>query len=205
MPTIVLTALDQALAEAWQHYCGRYAFVSVERRSILEVDADALVSPANSFGFMDGGIDLVYSEFFGWEIQGAVQEMIRTEHHGELPVGVAGLVETGSARFPYLFVAPTMRVPQTLKNSPNAFLAARAVLLLLVHGQFKQGRLAGEPIAKHIRRVAFPGLGTGVGALPAAICARQFAAAIESVLIGSVPFPTSCGQAHERNYELVRP
>lgn len=26
------------------------------------------VSPANSFGFMDGGIDMVYSRHFGWQM-----------------------------------------------------------------------------------------------------------------------------------------
>lgn len=26
------------------------------------------VSPANSFGFMDGGIDMVYSLHFGWDL-----------------------------------------------------------------------------------------------------------------------------------------
>ena len=30
--------------------------------------ADAIVSPANSFGFMDGGIDYCYSEHFGWQM-----------------------------------------------------------------------------------------------------------------------------------------
>ena len=30
--------------------------------------ADAIVSPANSFGFMDGGIDMVYSKRFGWQM-----------------------------------------------------------------------------------------------------------------------------------------
>ena len=31
-------------------------------------EADAIVSPANSFGFMDGGIDMVYSRHFGWQM-----------------------------------------------------------------------------------------------------------------------------------------
>ena len=26
------------------------------------------VSPANSFGFMDGGIDMAYSQHFGWQM-----------------------------------------------------------------------------------------------------------------------------------------
>jgi hypothetical protein len=34
-------------------------------RQILEARVDALVIQANSFGFMDGGIDLAYRNFFG--------------------------------------------------------------------------------------------------------------------------------------------
>lgn len=202
---IVLTALDPGLAEAWQRHCGRYGFVTVAQRSILEVDADALVSPANSFGFMDGGIDRVYSDFFGWSLQQRVQERIRREHQGELPVGLAEIVETGGARFPYLVVAPTMRVPQPLVNSPNPYLAARAVFLLLRHGTFRDGPSAGRPVASTVRRIALPGLGTGVGGLPPDVCARQVAAAIESVLIGSIPFPRSWVEAEERHLALVRP
>jgi len=29
---------------------------------------DFQVSPANSFGFMDGGIDMAYSSRFGWQM-----------------------------------------------------------------------------------------------------------------------------------------
>jgi hypothetical protein len=41
----------------------------VHQQDILTRTADAILSPANSFGFMDGGIDLLYSNFFGWELQ----------------------------------------------------------------------------------------------------------------------------------------
>jgi O-acetyl-ADP-ribose deacetylase (regulator of RNase III) len=40
-------------------------FVTVHQVSILDVACDAVVSPANSFGFMDGGIDAVYLSLFG--------------------------------------------------------------------------------------------------------------------------------------------
>ena len=39
--------------------------LSFVQGSILEVSTDALVSPANSFGYMDGGLDLLLSEHFG--------------------------------------------------------------------------------------------------------------------------------------------
>ena len=55
---IVLAAVESELADAWERFCGDLDGVRVHRGSILDVNCDAVVSPANSFGFMDGGIDL---------------------------------------------------------------------------------------------------------------------------------------------------
>ncbi len=140
---IVLTALDDALANAWEQYCGDIDGVTVYRGSILDVACDALVSPANSFGFMDGGIDAVYMDYFGPEIQMHVRWAILDRHDGELIVGAADIVATDDARIPYLIVAPTMRVPMVLRESVNAYLAARAALLLVLKGRFSAGEHAG--------------------------------------------------------------
>ncbi|MBC8143190.1 MAG: Appr-1-p processing protein, partial [Armatimonadetes bacterium] len=94
---IVLCAVEPPLADAWEAFCGDLPFVRVHRGSIFDVDCDAVVSPANSFGFMDGGIDLLYSRHFGWEIETRVQSAITARHHGELLVGAADIVETGNA------------------------------------------------------------------------------------------------------------
>jgi hypothetical protein len=51
-------AIDAPLAEAWRKFCGHFECVSIHHGSILDLDIDAVVSPANSFGFMDGGIDV---------------------------------------------------------------------------------------------------------------------------------------------------
>ena len=48
------------------------ATAAASHPEILESSADAIVSPANSFGYMDGGIDLVYLHRFGWELQTAL-------------------------------------------------------------------------------------------------------------------------------------
>src|SRR3954469_25564103 len=111
---VVLAAVEAELADAWERFCGDLEGVRVHRGSILDVHCDAVVSPANSFGFMDGGIDHLYSHHFGWEVQERLQELIRNRHRGELRVGAAEIVETGHARIPYLIAAPTMRVPMIL-------------------------------------------------------------------------------------------
>jgi O-acetyl-ADP-ribose deacetylase (regulator of RNase III) len=68
------------------------ASVEVGQGDIFETKADAIVSPANSFGYMDGGIDAVYLERFGAGLQARLQAVLREEHHGELPVGHAVVV-----------------------------------------------------------------------------------------------------------------
>jgi O-acetyl-ADP-ribose deacetylase (regulator of RNase III) len=101
---IILTATDDVLASVWEKHCGDLENVRVHRGSILDLDCDAVVSPANSFGFMDGGIDMAYSQHFGWRVQERLQSLIREKHHGELLVGLAEIVETGDAWI--LFLIP---------------------------------------------------------------------------------------------------
>ncbi|HEY1016746.1 MAG TPA: macro domain-containing protein [Herpetosiphonaceae bacterium] len=191
---LVLTAIHEPLIAAWEQICGDLDSVTVHRGSIFEVACDAVVSPANSFGFMNGGIDLFYSRYFGWQLQDRLQAAIRQHHHGELLIGQAEIVPTGHAAIPYLIAAPTMRHPQTISETVNPYLAARAVFLLWKHGRFHDGSLAGEPVAAHIRTVAMPGLGTGVGSVPEDACARQVRAAIAEVLLEQGRFPRAWGE-----------
>jgi O-acetyl-ADP-ribose deacetylase (regulator of RNase III) len=199
---IVLAAREADLADAWEHHCGDLPDVSVHRGSILDLSVDAVVSPANSFGFMDGGIDHRYSQHFGWVVQGRLQDLIRTRHHGELLVGTAEIVETGNLRIPFVIAAPTMRVPMILRDTVNPYLAARAVFLLIRHGVIPAGGLVSERVETVVTSVAFPGLGTGVGQVSPDTCARQVRAAIEEVVLGRVPVHRSWAEAQQRHQLL---
>jgi O-acetyl-ADP-ribose deacetylase (regulator of RNase III) len=112
-------------------------------------------------------------------------------------------VPSGHAQIPYLIAAPTMRVPAALGRSVHPYLAARAVLLLVLRGRFSCGELAGLPVADRVRRLAFPGLGTGVGQVSSAACARQVRAAIEDFVLGRFAFPDSTLQARKRHDRLA--
>ncbi len=201
MLRVNLVALDDELAESWSRWCGDLEFVSVHRGSILDLECDAVVSPANSFGFMDGGIDAVYTRHFGSEVQERRQEAIRAHHQGELLVGTADVVSTGDDRIPFLIAAPTMRVPMILKDTVHPYLAARAALLLVESGIFATGPHTGRRVNEHIRSVAFPGLGTGVGRVSADTCARQMRAALDDVF-GARTFPASWWEAQRRHQGL---
>lgn len=176
---IILSSIDPALADAFRLQCSHIENVSIHEGSILDLECDAIVSPANSFGFMDGGIDALYVNHFGSVLQDRVRMSILRHHHGELLVGTAEIVETDQTKIPYLIAAPTMRVPMALDpKTINPYLAARAVILLVQEGQFREGMRKGEPIRQHVRTIVFPGLGTGVGRVPAMQSAHQIKSAI---------------------------
>jgi O-acetyl-ADP-ribose deacetylase (regulator of RNase III) len=199
---IILAAVESPLAEAWDRFCGDLDCVTIHRGSILDLRCGAVISPANSFGFMDGGIDMLYSSHFGWHVQDRLQELIANKHHGELLVGAAEIVDTDHPRIPYLIAAPTMRVPMILRDTINPYLAARAALLLVKHGSFSAGPLTGEPVSSVVETVAFPGLGTGVGRVGPDTCAQQVRAAIEEVVLGRTRYPATWAEAQQRHQKL---
>ena len=199
---LILSATEAPLADAWEKFCGDLDFVEIQRGSILDADCDAVVSPANSFGFMDGGIDGLYMDYFGPEIQLIVRRQIYEHHRGELIVGDADAVETGSDKIPFLVVAPTMRVPMVLNESVNPYLAARAVFRLLKEGVFLTGQFEGQRIGDHINRLAMPGLGTGVGKVGFNTCAHQVRTAINDVWLDQYRMPRSWAEASERHQLL---
>lgn len=170
---IILGDKNPDLISAWEKEFAGVENVVVRGGNLLLVQADALVSPANSFGFMDGGIDWSISELFEWKIQPLVQDIIRKKHMGELVVGHAEIVGTNREKYPYLVCAPTMRVPQNVAESINALLAMRALLIAIE----RFNELSDKPIES----VAIPGLCTGIGRMPYSRCARQMRVAFDQV------------------------
>jgi len=89
---------------------------------------DAVVSPANSFGFMNGGIDKVYMKLFNG-IESIVQNRImqigihKNNYRSKyLPVGSAITVQTKNNLCPFLISAPTMTMPGNIKGTNNILL-----------------------------------------------------------------------------------
>ncbi len=135
---------------------------------------DCLVSPANSFGMMDGGMDAAIIKFFGSSLMERVQERILTNYLGEQPVGTSMIVETGHPKHPFLAHTPTMRVPMSIKGTDIPYVAMWAMLLAVRHHN--------QHAQKKIVCVACPGLGTGIGRVPYSEAARQMALAYNHFL-----------------------
>ncbi|HEU4321863.1 MAG TPA: macro domain-containing protein [Roseiflexaceae bacterium] len=194
--TYYLRDLGSELVDAWSRAFAGVEAVHPGQGDIFAVKADALISPANSFGFMDGGIDRIYSQRLGWHVQERLQALLRRDYDSELPIGMAVMVETDSPDYPYLISAPTMRAPVDVSDTLNAYLAFRAALRLI-------SRINHERPGT-ISSVLCPGLATGTGGLPAAVCAHQMYAAYEVVQGQRTP-PANVNEALLEHYDLLRP
>lgn len=164
---IVLRDLDPEVVLAWTQVFGPYKSITVGSGDLLRANVDAVVSPANSFGFLDGGIDLAYRSFFGLGLQRRLQALLASKWGGELPVGQAALLSTGDSRIKQIIFAPTMRTPTRIDTPEVIFFATRAALVCALGAEL--------PIA----RLGFPGMGTGIGALDPFESARQMKRALQ--------------------------
>jgi len=127
------------------------------------------VSPANSLGFMDGGIDKVYSEQIFPKIDKEVKYCIRNlKHHNlvgqaYLPIGSAAVIKRQDQ---FMISAPTMWLPQNVnqtKNAKNAFLA-------VLNATFLWNKIRSSTPIKHI---VCSGLCTGYGKMTGQESASQ--------------------------------
>ena len=188
---IILAAIDPKLIEAWAAFFGEEKNVSIIESDITKIECDAVVSPANSFGFMDGGLDYVLSERFGWDLEKRLQKIIKELPEGELLVGQSLLLETGDPIIPFMVVAPTMRIPTNfnIDTSINAYLAMKALLIKIKNDS-------------RIFSVAVPGLCTGVGGMEPMIAARQMFQAYKEIILGQKMDFASFGEAQKYHWEI---
>jgi O-acetyl-ADP-ribose deacetylase (regulator of RNase III) len=168
------------IVNAWKYMFLDNDNVEISCGNIFDLTADAIISPANSFGFMNGGIDLVYSEYFGWDLEKKLQRQIHNIFYGEIPVGNATIVKTDNKKIKYLISAPTMRVPEDVSNTVNAYLAFRASLIEI--SKFNKNN------TEKISSVLCPGLGTLTGNISPENCSKQMKYAYDSI-IGNKIFP----------------
>lgn len=168
---LTLCDIHPAMCDAWARafdglpnveiVCGRFEDVP---------EWDAIVAPGNSFGIMDGGLDLAIAEYFGGDLADRVQMAIRIYYAGEQPIGTALLLPTLALPRPWLIYAPTMRIPMRIP-SENVYLAMAAVL-----------RALNDDSSCDLNTVLIPALGMGTGGVPYDEGARLMALAYEYAL-----------------------
>lgn len=139
--------------------------IRVVKGDLTKVEAYAIVNPANSFGYMGGGVALAIKRAGGEEIE--------REAVAKAPIEVGKAVATSAGRLKARFVihAPTMVNPAGETDEEKVGLATLAAL-----------KCAEE---KNARSVAFPGMGTGVGGLSYKTAADVMVGAIKDFLSNS--------------------
>jgi len=146
--------------------------IEIKQGSILELDCDALVNPANSYGLMGGGLALAIKRSGG--------KIIEEEAVAKAPIEVGSAVATtaGLLKFKAIIHAPTIKQPAELATKLNVALATRAALRLADSLNFSS--------------LALPGMGTGVGKLAVEEAAEAMLSEILSFKATCLKFVTLC-------------
>ncbi len=120
--------------------------IEIQKGDITKVKADAIVNPANSYGWMGGGSAGAIKKNGGEEIEKEVVD--------KAPLEVGKAVATTAGKLPHKAVihAPTMTSPTEKAQDYNVAMSVRGALLLADDQKFET--------------IAMPGMGTGIGNFP---------------------------------------
>lgn len=162
---VVLVDVNAKVVQEWLAAFADTPEVEIHKGSIVSEQVDAWVSPTNSRGRMDGGLDAVVKRHLGAGIQLRVQRAIRDRFAGTLPIGSAVCVPSGAINPKYLISTPTMETSaQNVSETLNVALACAAAFQA-IHQQN-----AASPGS--ITSVALVGMGAHTGRVPARVCAN---------------------------------
>lgn len=149
---VYLLDIDKGMTDAWAKYFGStdVTIVNEDFKTFMDEHPtiDAVVSPANSFGLMDGGYDRAITEYFGTKLMRDVQNTIMQYWYGEQPVGTSISVAITSRIYeksvgtdekiqcnPILIHTPSMRTPEKIIDSRVVYQCMRTALI----EAFRQG------------------------------------------------------------------
>lgn len=162
---VVLRDINTRVVQEWRAAFADTPEVEIAKGSIIDQHVDAWVSPTNSHGLMNGGVDAVIKRHLGAGIQLRVQRAIRDQFGGSLPVGSAVCVPSGATNPKFLISTPTM--VQTAEN-----VSATLNVALACAAAFQAIHMQNEREPGSISSVALVGMGAATGRVPARVCAN---------------------------------
>ena len=113
---------------------------------------DVVVTSGNSFGLMDGGVDLAVAQTWPG-IEGRIQTRIAQLYGPEMPIGTA--LRAKVANSPNVIYVPTMQIPMEIVGTDYVYQAARAAVLTVKNELSMTADVA----------VFMPLMGTGTGGM----------------------------------------
>lgn len=172
---LILVDVNPHMCAAWKAAFANHKNVEVVHDYFQNIAAyDCMVSAANSYGQMDGGIDGHITDYFGQQLMDRVQAHIVEHYFGEQPIGTSFIIPTHHDKHPFLAHTPTMRVPEPIAHTDNVYHGMRATLLAIHHHNLSSDQ--------KINSIACPGLGALTGQVPFDKVARQMERAYASVI-----------------------
>lgn len=205
---IYLLDINKNMTDAWQKYFE--PFGEVEGIEIVNEDfaafmdkhpnIEAVVSPANSFGLMDGGYDKAITDYFGEELMRDVQKTIMIKWYGEQPVGTSITVPIRSRIIPdkkrglmakkyaVLIHTPSMRTPEQITDSRIIYQCMRTTLI--------------EAMNQEVESIVIPAFGGLTGKVPCDVIAKMMFLAYKQ--IHNKPSEINWGYAWHIANELKR-
>lgn len=164
---IILLDNKREMCDAWEKYFGEFEGVKIicEFLEFANLDdVDCYVSPANSYGLMDGGYDKALTMLFGVELQRRVQDYIISNLYGEQQVGSSIIVDIPGEK-KKLIHTPTMRVPARITDPEVIYTSMRSTLICALKNNVKKivipafggatGRLAPDVVAEEMFKAYF--------------------------------------------------
>lgn len=153
--TIYLLSRDLEMFLEWKHQFAECSDVDVVMDDFAHFmdthKVQCVVSPANSYGCMDGGYDAAITDYFGHDLEKAVQKYIQENYYGEQPVGTSFLIDIPGTE-QKLIHTPTMRIPSRIKEVEIVYQCMRTTLM--------------EAIKNKIESIVIPAFGGATGMVP---------------------------------------
>lgn len=189
---IVLLDIDKVTITSWKLYFGDCSDVEIVEDSFghfmnTHKDIDCVVSPANSYGLMDGGYDLAITDWFGKQLMKRVQEYIIDNYYGEQPVASSFIIDTNVNGIK-LIHTPTMRIPSIIRDEMVIYHSMRSTLI--------------TALDNNVKCIVIPAFGGGCGMVHPAILAKMMYMGYEQIM--NPPKKISWGYAERTLYELER-
>lgn len=171
----VFNGIDNSLAQ--------FEFKKVKPGFIKNGYADCIVSPANSFGLMDGGVDLEINESLNYIDESLVRPQIKLQFFGEQPIGSCLLLKTHCSNYHYLAHTPTMRIPEDVSGTDIPYSAFRTLLITLLNHnkKLKNNKSNDKTNDRVIETILITPFCTGAGKIDPLTSARLMRLAYDNI------------------------
>lgn len=181
---IYLLDINKEMTDAWHKYFDlpNVEIINEDFATFMNKhpNIEAVVSPANSFGLMDGGYDKAITDYFGKRLMKDVQDVILRDWYGEQPVGTSISIPILDSFYdkqiddekilqcnPILIHTPSMRTPEQIVDYRIIYQCMRTTLI--------------EALKQGVDSIVIPAFGGLTGRVPYDVIAKMMFLAYKQI------------------------